>query len=206
MEPPMEILIADDDPVTRRLVETLLTRDGYHVTAVESGEAALARLEAADAPPVALLDWMMPGLSGIDVCRRLRAVRPEIPPYVILVTARTRPTEITEGYAAGVNDYVTKPFHREELLVRVRAGAQLVALERRLTSKVAELQEALAQVTQLESLIPICSYCRKVRQDTGYWESVERYLEAVSGARFTHGICPACEARLMGEEEGRTGA
>jgi two-component system cell cycle response regulator len=125
----MRILIADDEPVSRRVLQGLLTKWGYEVDLVEDGDAAWARLNSADAPRIALLDWMMPGQNGIDVCSKLRRYRPEPYTYVLLLTAKDAKESVVEGLESGADDYLTKPFHPQELKARLRVGLRLLELE-----------------------------------------------------------------------------
>ena len=125
----MKILIAEDEPVSRRMLQGVLTRWGYDVVSVEDGNAAWEQLNAADAPRIALLDWMMPGLNGIDVCRKMRRHRPEPYTYILLLTANDAKEGVVEGLESGADDYLTKPFHFEELKARLRVGLRLLELE-----------------------------------------------------------------------------
>ena len=115
----MRVLIADDDPTTRRMLRAGLTRWGYEVAEVAGGEAAWARLSGPDAEPVAIIDWMMPGISGPELCRRLRQEVPERAVYVILLTSRADARDVREGLESGADDYVAKPYHPDELRARV---------------------------------------------------------------------------------------
>ena len=125
----MKILIADDEPVSRRMLQGLLTKWGYDVVPVEDGKAAWERLNTPDAPRIALLDWMMPGRNGIDVCREMRAHRPEPYTYILLLTAKDAKESVVEGLESGADDYLTKPFHPQELKARLRVGLRLLSLE-----------------------------------------------------------------------------
>ena len=125
----MKILIAEDEPVSRRMLQGVLTRWGYEVISVEDGNAAWERLNTADAPRIALLDWMMPGQNGIDVCREMRRHRPEPYTYILLLTAKDAKESVVEGLESGADDYLTKPFHFEELKARLRVGLRLLELE-----------------------------------------------------------------------------
>ena len=149
-------------------------------------------LQRDDAPRLAILDWMMPEMDGTEVCRRIRQSQTSAPPYIILLTAKSSKADIVEGLAAGANDYITKPFDREELLARVRVGVTVLKLQQSLAERVTDLEEALAQVRVLQGILPICSYCKQVRDDKNYWQSVERYVSKHSEAKFSHGICPQC--------------
>jgi len=125
----MKILIAEDEPVSRRMLQGVLTRWGYDVISVEDGNAAWERLNAADAPRIALLDWMMPGQNGIEVCRKIRRHRPEPYTYILLLTANDAKENVVEGLESGADDYLTKPFYFEELKARLRVGLRLLELE-----------------------------------------------------------------------------
>jgi len=195
----MRVLIADDDGATRAVLEALLTEAGYRVTAVADGARAWDELRAPDGPSPAVLDWVMPGLDGAEVCRRVRSLGRERPPYLLLLTARTEKAEIVAGLEAGANDYLVKPYHPAELIARVAVGRRLVELQTQLAAKAAALQTALDQVHTLQGILPICCHCKKIRDDNDYWQRVEDYISRHSGARFTHGICPECLERHYAE-------
>lgn len=188
----MRILIAEDDAVSRRVLEANLVRWGFGVTAAADGTEALAVLEGPDPPRLAILDWMMPGADGVEVCRRVRKQTTSEPPYIILLTAKTDKDDLVAGLSAGADDYVTKPFDREELRARVNVGVRIVGLQRSLTERVADLQDALSRVKQLQGLLPICSYCKKIRDDQNYWQQVDTYISTHANVEFSHGVCPAC--------------
>lgn len=189
---PNRILIAEDDTVTRRLLDAFLSRWGFDVLVAPDGYAALGILNREDAPQLVLLDWMMPGVSGVEICRRLRAQDTTPSPFLILLTARDNPDDIVEGLQGGADDYICKPFNEEELKARVRNGLRLLELQSKLRNRVEELEEALARVKVLQGLLPICSYCKKIRKDGDYWQQVETYIAEHSDATFSHGICPHC--------------
>ena len=189
---PPRVLIAEDDAVSRTVLERTLRGWGYDVVVTKDGAEAWAAMLADDAPRLALLDWMMPGVEGPEVCRRLRALARPIPTYVILLTARDLADDIATGLDSGADDYVTKPFDRQELRSRLRVGERVLALQEGLAERVRELETALSQVKELKGLLPICSYCKAVRDDHNYWHRVETYITAHSSARFSHGICPGC--------------
>jgi sigma-B regulation protein RsbU (phosphoserine phosphatase) len=188
----MRILIAEDDLVSRKMLEATLSRWGYEVLVTCDGQAALQALTAPDAPRVAILDWMMPSLDGVDVCRKVREGSVAQPPYVILLTAKGNKEDIVSGLEAGADDYIIKPFDREELRARLQAGLRIITLQNQLAARVRELEEAIARIRTLQGLLPICSYCKRVRNDGDYWQQVESYISDHSDARFSHGICPDC--------------
>ena len=169
----LRVLVVDDEPGIRRLIQTSLRGWGYEVFAASTGEEALAILEREDAPALAILDWTMPGMDGLELCRRVRELPKPLKPYLIFVTARARTQDIVTGLTAGADDYIVKPFQRDELRARVRVGERLLELQAILADRVKELEDALARVKLLQGLLPICSYCKKVRDDRNYWQQVE---------------------------------
>ena len=126
---PVRILIADDDPVSCRLLDRLLHKWGYDVIAVHGGTEAWEVLQANDAPRVVLLDWMMPGLDGLEICRRIRARSAQAYVYIMLLTANDKIGNLVEGLESGADDYLTKPFHPQELRARLRVGLRMLELE-----------------------------------------------------------------------------
>ena len=196
----MRVLIAEDDPVSRYVLEAMLKNWGYDLVVTGNGLEAWEALQLADAPQLAVLDWMMPGLDGVEVCRRARQVTETKSVYIILLTAKAEKNNIVEGLEAGANDYVIKPFAREELRARVGVGERVIHLQNDLAARVTDLQEALSQVKQLQGILPICSHCKKVRDDKNYWQQVESYITAHSEAQFSHSICPDCFENVVKPE------
>ncbi len=196
----MRILVAEDDAVTRKILTATLKRLGWEVITASDGTAAWDTLETLggeNAPELVLLDWMMPGMDGIEICRKLRSTPGFEFIYIILLTSRSEKEDLAMGLMAGANDYIAKPFHPIELESRVRVGVRMVKLQRSLASRVTELEAALAHVQRLQGLLPICSYCKKVRNEANYWEQVDSYLTTHSDVELTHGICPQCLEKMM---------
>jgi sigma-B regulation protein RsbU (phosphoserine phosphatase) len=198
----MHVLIAEDDRVTGEILARTLQRWNYSTTLVSDGADAWNRLSVATDPTLAILDWMMPGMDGPDVCRRVRQELPLANMYLLLVTARESRGDVVAGLDAGADDYVIKPFDSEELRARVAVGARVLGLQQKLAERVDELQTALSNVKQLRGLLPICSYCKRIRGDDHYWQQVEGYVAQHSEAQFSHGICPACFDKVSAEIEG----
>lgn len=139
-KPKKSVLIAEDDPVSRRILNTFLVKWGYDVTVVTDGAAALAVLEGDNSPRLAVLDWMMPGLEGVQVCQRIRE-RPDRPyVYVLLLTARSEKQDLLRGLELGADDYLTKPFDAAELRARIRVGERILNLQDDLISAREELR------------------------------------------------------------------
>jgi phosphoserine phosphatase RsbU/P len=190
--PSLPVLVADDEPVSRTVVAAILRKGGYTVQLASDGEQAWAALQQDDPPHMAVMDWMMPGLDGPEICRRVRSIDTQTPTYVILLTSRDASADIVAGLRAGADDYVTKPPNEDELLARVNVGARVVQLQRALADRVRRLEEALSNVKQLQGLLPICSYCKRIRDDKNYWQQVETYVSVHSGVQFSHSYCPDC--------------
>jgi DNA-binding response OmpR family regulator len=192
----MKVLVADDEAVFRTMLQKFLTHWGHTVTTVGDGEEAWNALSTTEGPQLAMLDWMMPRLAGPELCRRIRNTPETKGVYVILLTARRERGDIVAGLQAGADDYVIKPFDSEELRARVAVGERVVGLQNALNIRIHELQHALDHVHTLQGLIPICSYCKRVRNEREYWERVESYISARTDARFSHGVCPECAKNL----------
>ncbi len=180
----------------------ILTQQGYSVVAVEDGLAAWAAMQQEGAPPVVLLDWMMPGLTGPEVLAKLRQQPARQSCYVILLTARSSPEDIATSLNLGAQDFVSKPFNQEELLARIQVAFRTIELETELAARVAALEKAIRRITQLEGILPICAMCKKIRDTNEKWNSVEDYLKRHAAVDFTHGYCPECFAREMSALEG----
>jgi len=196
----VRILIAEDDRVSRRLLEVWLVRWGYEVVSTQDGAQAWEVLQQPDAPQLAVLDWMMPTLSGPEVCQLVRNHPTSQACHIVLLTARHAREDIIAGLESGANDYITKPFDFEELRARLKVGQRIVELQNSLAERVRELGAALAQVRQLQGLLPICLYCKRIRDDSNYWQQVEQYIMDRSEARFSHGICPDCYEKVVKPE------
>lgn len=188
----MRVLIAEDDAVSRTFLEVTLRKWGYDVATFPDGAQAWQAVEGGERPDLLILDWMMPGLDGVEVCQQLRQKFPALPAYIILLTVRTGREDVVQGLLAGADDYITKPFDSDELRARVQVGCRVIELQKALAARVRELEEALARVKQLQGLLPICCYCKKIRDDRNYWQQVENYIAGHSEAQFSHGICPDC--------------
>ena len=191
------VLIAEDEAASRRLLEATLRRWGHEVVVTVDGDEAWAALQRPGAPSVAILDWVMPGLEGVEICRRLQAQGSPTPPYLILLTANAERANVVEGLEAGADDFMGKPFDHDELRARLIVAMRVVELRRKLAERVRELEVAITRVKQLHGLLPICAYCKKIRDDKNYWQQVEEYLSAHTDAQFSHGICPQCYERIL---------
>jgi sigma-B regulation protein RsbU (phosphoserine phosphatase) len=195
----LHALVADDDRVTATVLAASLRRWNFDVSMAHNGEDAWRIVCGATTPSLAILDWMMPGLDGVALCSRIRQ-RPEYSHmYVILLTSRDSSADIVVGLEAGADEYLVKPFDPNELRARVQTGTRVLSLQNRLVDKIAALEEALANVKQLRGLLPMCCYCKSIRNDGDYWQQLETYIADHSDAEFSHGICPTCLVRVQEE-------
>jgi sigma-B regulation protein RsbU (phosphoserine phosphatase) len=186
----MRILIADDDRMSTLMLGQTLKNWGFEVVVAHDGTAAWECIAGETPPSLAIVDWMMPGVDGIELCRRIRETPPRSPVYVILLTARNSRQDLVVGLEAGADDYLTKPFEPDELRARIHVGHRTLAL--------------MANIKRLSGLLPICSYCKRIRSDDDYWTQVESYITEHTEARFSHGICPPCLAKALEEIEPTT--
>ena len=144
----MKILIAEDDSTSRSILTAILKKWGYEPIVTEDGQAAWNALQQPDAPKLVLLDWSMPGMDGLEICRRLRQIVSSDPPYVILLTGRGEKNDIVQGLDAGANDYISKPYDSKELRARIRVGQRMAELQ----SNLLEARNALAHQATYDSL------------------------------------------------------
>lgn len=222
------ILVVDDDLETLKMMVGILQAKGYRVLPANSGGIALDAM-ASQLPDMVLLDIRMPGLDGFEVCRRLKQNDRTRHIPVLFLSAEAERNERVEVFGLGAVDFVSKPFHQEELLARIGTHLELWRLrrdteeangklsqsnallqaeitERRKAEEqnkklILELESALAQVKKLEGIIPICMYCKKIRDDQNSWNQLEKYISEHSEARFSHGLCPQCEAKYFPDDD-----
>jgi CheY-like chemotaxis protein len=202
----MRTLVVDHAPDVRELIQAILTTDGQtDVLTAESLHDAFRHLAIVDhesgnaAIDLILMDIMMPDMDGVSACRRIKGVERlrDIP--IIMVTGKDPSEALQTAFAAGAIDYITKPLDRVELLARVSSALAMKreidvrkARERELLEKNRQLAQALKEVKVLRGFFPICVHCKKIRDDQGYWHTIETYISTHSEADFSHGLCPGC--------------
>lgn len=190
----MRILAAEDDATSRLILVNALKKWGYDVVPAVDGMDAWEKVQDPDAPPLIILDWMMPRMDGVEVCGKIRGMEKQRtnPFYIILLTARSSKEDIVVGLRAGANDYITKPFDNDELMARIEVGRRVVELQTEVARHIKELEDAMEHIKTLQGILPICSYCKKIRDDKNFWQQVESYISKYTDARFSHSICPDC--------------
>ncbi len=182
----MNILIVDDDAVCRLTLSSVLKKNGHTVTLVESGARAL-QVFAERGHRIIISDLLMPEMDGLELCRRIRKADTDQYTYFILLTAVEGKANYLEGMRAGADDFISKPFDTELLAARLVVAERVLSLQ--------------SPVRRLAGLLPICSLCKKVRDDQTYWHQVESYISDHTDAQFTHSYCPDCFKKLLKEVE-----
>jgi sigma-B regulation protein RsbU (phosphoserine phosphatase) len=179
----MKILIAEDEPVAAKILQRALESFGYEVIPNCNGADAW---EAFDREPVRIIvsDWLMPNLDGLGLCQKVRSRKETLYTYFILLTSQeTKPENYDLATEAGVDDFLTKPLDRPTIRMRLRVAERIL--------------QFTTEIRQLKDLIPMCTRCRKIRNDDNYWQLVETYIKEQTGTKFTNGICPACEEAFL---------
>ena len=197
----MKILIAEDEYITRLMVQVSLEKWGYRVDCVSDGNEAWEVLQRPDAPQIAILDWEMPGLNGVEVCRRVKELEKETPIYVILLTGRDNRNDILHGFDMGADDYMTKPFDDNELRARVRVAERLVHIQMSLAESVEELRYVLDQMESLQGALPVCTSCHKIQGSEDSWISLDEAIHDQSEPRFMTVQCPECAGKTQDPEK-----
>lgn len=180
------ILIVDDNPHNIKVLGATLEGEEYQVAVAMNGPEGI-EFAIREKPDLILLDVMMPDMNGFEVCRQLKESFEAKHIPVIFITARSEVEDIVRGFKVGAVDYIKKPFNSAELLARVHTHI--------------ELKKAREEIQTLRGIIPICARCKKIRNDTGFWEQVEFYIQKHSEARFSHGLCPHCMDELYGDQD-----
>lgn len=173
----VKILLADDDDVSRVLAARALSDAGYDVVHVSDGAQAWSVLDNSVAPRLLVLDWMMPHINGIELCRKIRTPPSGPAYYIILLTSKGEQSDILEGFEAGADDYLTKPFAKTELSARGHVGGRIVDLQKKPIIKNRALKNATNAVKKLQSNIPVCMYCRKINAEDNELQHLEVYIE-----------------------------
>lgn len=186
----MKMLLVDDDPISLSVLEAELRSLGHECVRADTGAAALGLLEDATIR-IVISDWIMPGIDGLELCRRVRQRPGDYIAFILLTQVENTRANEQRAIEAGVDDFLRKPVDPHELWMRLHVAERVVNFSRR--------------VAALESIVPICGYCRKVRDDQNYWQQIERYFSERTGAALSHSICPQCMETIVEPEMRRLG-
>jgi sigma-B regulation protein RsbU (phosphoserine phosphatase) len=186
----MKVLIVEDTLSDRLLLERELKKLGYTYASAPSAEAAM---EILDSEPINVVvsDWKLLGLDGLDLCRSIRSSSPHYVYFILLTSVDDSDANNQAAREAGVDDFIVKSDSHRELSMRLHVAGRILGF--------------MHQVQQLEAFLPVCSYCKKVRDDKDYWQNIESYLKTHAGLRTTHTICPECYADVVRPEAKRFG-
>ena len=187
----MKILIVEDDPIAGAVLEVSLRQLGHEVEVARDGTDGWQRF-CAGPRRLVISDWMMPGLDGLELCRRIRAQGGDYTYFILLSNLTTSGGNLDQMMEAGVDDYLPKPVNQQELKARLRVAERIL--------------NYATQVRQLQEIIPICGYCKKMRDDKNYWSQVEEYIGKQTGSNFSHGVCPDCYDRVLVPQMRQMGA
>jgi len=179
----MKILAVEDDAVAGKILGRALAQLGHEVIDARDGETGW-ELWQRERPRVVVSDWRMPKLDGLELCRRFREQPgPDYVYFILLTGSEASSDNRRAASAAGVDDFLTKPLDAAELWMRLRVAERILGYT--------------TQVRQLEELLPICSYCKKIRDDRNYWQQIEGYINERTGSEFSHSVCPDCYQRVV---------
>ena len=199
MEEKIRILVVDDTNALRIGTVRILRQAGYSVDEAATGKECLEKVRDTN-PDLVLLDVNLPDINGFEICRLLKSDSQGRRVYVVMLSAsKTSSDDRSEGLELGADGYMARPISNRELLAGVRAIKRIIQAERERDRLIQELQQALANIKVLRGLLPICSHCKKIRDDKGYWKQVEIYIREHSEAEFSHGLCPDCVRILYPE-------
>lgn len=178
----MHILAVEDEAIAQMVLTSALTALGHRVTVAADGQAAWAAMHDRSLR-VVVSDWQLPGLDGLELCRRIRREREDYVSFILITQQGATDANLEAAFSAGVDDFLTKPVSVRDLRLRLRVAERLLAFT--------------AELKTLQSFLPICSYCHKVRDDAAYWTGIENYLRERAGTRFSHGCCPDCYEKIV---------
>ena len=201
------VLIVEDEKMARLNLARNLRSKGYTIIEAADGVEAFEIMLNRHIGLV-ITDWMMPRMNGLELCKKLRRLQFDSYVYIIFITGREEKKDTVAALEAGADDYLIKPFNVEELHARIRTAERVLALEQELRGKnrvlnqiVTEQERALYTIRRLKELIPICMYCKKIRNDDDYWQQLEVYFHEQAEVDFSHGICPGCFTEHFGEKD-----
>ncbi len=192
----IKVLVVDDDPDVLFATSRIVKSAGYEVFEASTG-ALCMKTARENRPDLILLDVVLPDVDGTKLCREIKS-DPELKATFVVLISGTKISshDQADGLDVGADGYIARPISNRELKARVDAMARIYVAERERDRLIIELKEALSKVKLLSGLLPICANCKKIRDDQGYWNQVEKYIGEHSNAQFTHSICPECVKKL----------
>jgi PleD family two-component response regulator len=191
----IKILIVDDDAIVLDYTTKVLKATGCVLLTASNGKECMASIRD-NRPDLILLDMVLPDISGMEICRTLKTDPLLKRTFILFFSGlRTDSAEQADGLNVGADGYIIRPISNSELLARVNAFIRIIRAEQERDRLIIELRHALSRIKQLSGLLPICSHCSRIRDESGYWNKLETYIEAHSEADFSHSICPECAGK-----------
>lgn len=186
----MKVLIAEDEMIASRVLEAALVKLGHEPVVTADGEIAWEMLRTQPVR-VVVSDWQMPRLDGLELCRQIRARGGDYVYFILLTQMAASEKNLAEAMEAGVDDFLEKPVNPGQLWMRLRVAERILGFT--------------TEVRKLESFLPICGYCKKIRDDQNYWQQIEKYIGTRTGTNFSHGVCPDCIENVLKPQLARLG-
>lgn len=196
----IKILVVDDDPEILFATERVIKKMGFTTVGAETGFGCIDTVERQQ-PDLILLDVELPDISGVEVCHTLKNDPEHKNIYIMMLSGnKTSSENQADGLDSGADGYVPRPVSNRELAARVNSMARLIRAERKCASYIEELEDALEKIKVLSGIVPICMHCKKIRDDQGYWNQLESFIQKHSSAQFSHGVCDPCLHKHYPEE------
>lgn len=197
----IRILVVDDDPDILFATARVLKKEGFEVIHAETGGQCLEQVEK-DNPALILLDVELPDILGTEVCAKLKSDPEHQKKFIIMLSGvRTSSDDQADGLDLGADGYIARPVPNRELVSRVNSMARLIRAEREVRKYTLEIEQAMAKIKVLSGIVPICMHCKQIRNDQGYWNKLETFIESHSSAQFSHSICEPCLEKYYPEED-----
>lgn len=197
----IRILVVDDDPDILFATARILKQEGFEVISANTGNQCLEKVDKED-PDLILLDVELPDILGTEVCQKLKGSTDHEKKYIMMLSGeKISSDDQADGLDFGADGYIARPVSNRELVSRINSMVRLIRAERKSDSYILELEQAMERIKVLSGIIPICMHCKQIRDDKGYWNQLEAFIQSHSSAQFSHGICDACLEKYYPEED-----
>lgn len=197
----IRILVVDDDTDILFATVRILKKEGFEVISADTGNQCLEIVETGD-PDLILLDVELPDIPGSEVCKRLKGNKDHQKKYIMMLSGvKISSDDQADGLDSGADGYIARPVSNRELLSRVHSMVRLIRAERKTDSDILELEQAMDKIKVLSGIIPICMHCKNIRDDKGYWNQLEAFIQSHSSAQFSHGLCEPCREKYYSQED-----
>jgi phosphoserine phosphatase RsbU/P len=197
----IRILVVDDDPDILFTTVRILKKEGFEVISADTGNQSLEKVEN-DHPDLILLDVELPDILGTEVCEKVKGNPDHRKKYIMMLSGvKISSNDQADGLDSGADGYIARPVSNRELVSRVNSMVRLIRAERKTDSYILELEQAMEKIKMLSGIIPICMHCKQIRDDKGYWNRIEEFIENHSEAQFSHSLCETCLEKYYPEDD-----